>query len=106
MRWLCSTGLLALCMLVGRAIDAKESPVGQLDGEPIEAGTPVEVPAGSRKTLVLSGGVHVALRAGASAIVSPTQWYPPEQGTKSIRGSRLYLRSGEITVALPFDATK
>ncbi len=91
--------LLQLTLLAGAA-QANEAPVGELDGQPVLAGTAIEVTTGAVKNLKLENGARIALQPGTSAIVSASQWYPPEQGTKSIRGSRLYLKQGEVTVSL------
>ena len=113
MRRLAAFGVVMLSVLVAGAVHAadpspaKEPPVAQLEGTSLDAGTTVEAPAGTVKHLVLAiGGARVTLHPGASVVVSAPQWFPPEQGGKSIRGSRLFLRSGELTVQVPEDKAK
>src|SRR5436190_974451 len=102
-------GLLAAVVLGthgASAEDPPEPPVGQLDGRPVAAGLVVEVPRGAVRHLVLEvSGAQITLRPGSTVVLSSPQWFPPETGQKTIRGSRLFLRAGQISVRLQRNQT-
>jgi hypothetical protein len=112
MRWLRSFGLFAVVVHLA-SVAAAETPatsgpaVGQLDGVPVVAGAVVEVPPQSVKHLVLTGsGAQITLHPGSTVVLSEAQWFPPENGTKTVRGSRVFLRNGEVSVRMPQDRAK
>jgi hypothetical protein len=112
MGWLRSFGLFAGLSLATNLASA-EGPatsgpsVGQLDGAPVADGVVVEVPPRTVKHLVLSvSGAQITLHPGSTVVLSSPQWFPPENGAKTVRGSRVFLRKGEVTVRMPRDAAK
>jgi hypothetical protein len=112
MRWLRSLGPFAIVVQLTTVASAEtpatsEPPVGQLDGVPVVAGAVVEVPPRAVRHLVLAvSGAQITLHPGSAVVLASAQWYPPENGSKTIRGSRVFLRNGEVSVRMPKDGAK
>lgn len=100
--------LVLPCLLHGVLAHAEPSTkVGRFEGgDAIEAGATIKVPAGTSQRVVLEGGTQVTLYGGTEAVLGRPQWYPAEEGSKAVRGSLVYLRSGAMTVRLAPDAAK
>jgi hypothetical protein len=51
-------------------------------------------------------GAQITLNPGSTVVLSSPQWFPPENGSKTIRGSKIFLRKGEVSARMPKDAAK
>lgn len=102
----CGFVVLGLAFVVRGAAAEGTAVLGKLDGADVAAGAALEVPGGATRDLALGDDVHVFVHGGSSAVLARSQYFPPESGTKSVKGTLVVLREGELTIRMPDDTTK